>query len=31
MGKFLGRAGDVFKYEDFGKEKQVEEVKNAQR
>jgi DNA repair exonuclease SbcCD ATPase subunit len=25
MGKFLGRAGDVFKYEDFVKEKQVEE------
>jgi hypothetical protein len=27
MGKFSGRVGDVFKYEDFGKEKQVEEVK----
>jgi hypothetical protein len=34
MGKFLGRAGDVFKYEDFSKEftiemeeKEVEEVK----
>jgi hypothetical protein len=37
MGKFLRRAGDVFKYEDFVKEKQVveekevEEVKNAQQ
>jgi hypothetical protein len=25
MGKFLGRAGDVFKYEDFAKENNIEE------